>query len=129
MIELSSRKEVLRVQHDSSINTIAFSLDGRHFASGSKDGTVQILPYHPEDMIAYSCQKVQRNLSLDEWQRFVGKETPYHITCPGKYIPRDAQAELDRIQGRNNKIIIGSIGGAVLSGIVFVVIQRNKKRR
>ena len=129
MIELSSGKEVARVQHDGSVTTIAFSPDGRYFATGSWDGTTQFLLYHREDMVAQSCHKIQRNLSLDEWHRFLGKEISYHITCPGKYIPKDAQEELDRMQVRQNRIIVASIGGAFLLVIVGILIQQRMKRK
>ena len=33
-------------------------------------------------LIESVCEKVWRNLTLDEWQRFVGEDIPYERTCP-----------------------------------------------
>ena len=29
------------------------------------------------------CQKVRRNLTMEEWRQFVGADIPYERTCPG----------------------------------------------
>jgi WD40 repeat protein len=129
VIEVRSGQEVARLQHDDEVSAIAFSPDGRTFATGSWDGTAQLILYRHDDMIAHSCNKLQRNLSLDEWNRFVGKEIPYHVTCPGKYVPRDAQEELNAIQNRRNQIIFGSIGGLAILIMGFVTFQRWMNRK
>ncbi len=33
-----------------------------------------------EDLLTAACQQVPRNMSLDEWRRFIGDE-PYRRTC------------------------------------------------
>jgi hypothetical protein len=47
---------------------VAFSPDGQRLVSDSV------------------CQKVWRNLTLEEWHKFVGIELPYERTCPN--LPR-----------------------------------------
>ena len=123
VVGLSSRKEIINLQHEDHVSSMTFSPNGRYLATGSYDGTVQLIMYRYEDMIDWSCSKVQRNLSLNEWDRFVGKDNPYQITCPGKYIPSDAQAELDNMKKRQSKIITGIMGGGALLGLVFMLLR------
>jgi WD40 repeat protein len=74
------------------IQALAFSPDGQRLASGSQDGTIQI--WTPTAVLAEEvCQKVWRNLTLDEWQQFVGKGIPYERTCPDLQVDRSEEVE------------------------------------
>jgi hypothetical protein len=75
--------------HESGVWALAYSPDGRHLVSGSGDRTIRIWDLtHPlnasttQEVADMACQKVWRNLTLDEWQKFVGVELPYERTCP-----------------------------------------------
>jgi hypothetical protein len=35
----------------------------------------------PEDLIAEACARLTRNLTQEEWERYLGDE-PYRKTCP-----------------------------------------------
>ena len=98
MIEVSSGKEITQIQHNQNISEIVFSPDGRFIVTMNGEGGVKVNLYQSKDIVIKSCEVVERNLSLNEWKRFLGGKTPYNITCPGKYVPQDAQNELDRIQ-------------------------------
>jgi uncharacterized delta-60 repeat protein len=82
--EATSGREVARVTHDGEVLAVAFSPDGRYVVSGSWDGTARVWWWRPEDLIAEACRRLPRNLTREEWQRYVGPEVPYHATCPGK---------------------------------------------
>lgn len=75
--------------HDGEVRSLAFSADGKHLVSGGSDNVIKIwdltypLNSAPTQAIAdMICQKVRHNLSLDEWQKFIGDEIPYERTCP-----------------------------------------------
>ena len=55
-------------------------------ASGSYDGTARVWLWRPEDLIAEACARLPRNLTLEEWQRYIGDE-PYRPTCPDLPMP------------------------------------------
>ena len=41
----------------------------------------------PPEILARVCQTVWRNLTVDEWRRFVGPDIPYERTCPEPTTP------------------------------------------
>jgi uncharacterized delta-60 repeat protein len=82
--EATSGREVARMTHDRWVTAVAFSPNGQYVVSGSEDGTARVWWWRPEDLIAEACRRLPRNLTREEWQRYVGPEVPYHATCPGK---------------------------------------------
>jgi WD40 repeat protein len=64
-----------------SISAVAFSPDGKRLAVGSSDWTVFIWIIDPTILTDIVCDKVRRNLALNEWRQFVGTDLPYERTC------------------------------------------------
>ncbi len=61
--------------------TLAFSPDGKWLVSGDDNGRIKYWPLL-EVQLEVACQQlVRRNLSMDEWSKYVPGE-PYHQTCP-----------------------------------------------
>ncbi|WP_199245263.1 caspase family protein [[Phormidium] sp. ETS-05] len=79
--ELSSRKEVARLIHDNTIWALTFSPDGRYVGTGSQDNTARIWLWNKNDLIAESCNRLTRNLTKEEWERYLPNK-PYRNTCP-----------------------------------------------
>ena len=69
------------------INAVVFTPDGQWVVSGSADGTARVWPWRTEDLIEEACRRMPRNLTHEEWNRYIGPEIPYHPTCPNLPVP------------------------------------------
>jgi hypothetical protein len=58
---------------------VAFSPDGEHLAAAGVGIVVWPLWKAAAD---YLCTRVWRNLSMDEWNFYIGEGIPYERTCP-----------------------------------------------
>jgi hypothetical protein len=64
------------------VEQVAWNGDGSRILALGADGVVR--QYHTElaALIELGCARAQRNLLLEEWQRFMPGEE-YRATCPG----------------------------------------------
>jgi len=65
----------------SSPNTLVFSPDGMRLSAGTWSGQVVVWRLGAA-AAGYLCSRVWRNLSMKEWQLYVGDGIPYESTCP-----------------------------------------------
>jgi WD40 repeat protein len=67
--------------HTGSITTLMFSQDGRLLLTRDEDQAAFIWQPRLDDLRALACATAGRNLTIAEWQLFIGSE-PYRKTCP-----------------------------------------------
>jgi WD40 repeat protein len=72
------------LRHEGGVPSVAFSPDGTRLASWNGSRNVRIWIARTETLREMVCEKVWRNLTWDEWQRFVGVDITYEPTCPNR---------------------------------------------
>jgi WD40 repeat protein len=77
--DAASDREYLRLEFEDSVRTIAFSKDTRLLLIARSD-VVTMEPWQSEDLVRDLCDRMIRNLTLDEWKQYIGAE-PYHRAC------------------------------------------------
>jgi WD40 repeat protein len=73
--------EVARMVQQESVQSVAFSPDGRRLAVVGGESLVRVWALWPADLVSESCSRLTRNLTLEEWQQYLGDE-PCRPTCP-----------------------------------------------
>jgi WD40 repeat protein len=73
--------ELSRVSYDKPVLAITFSPDERYLATATSDGIIHTWFRRPEELGDLICNRLIRNLTQEEWTRYVGK-IPYQKTCP-----------------------------------------------
>ena len=71
----------LNVGSGGSLYSLAFDLDGNHLYTGGASGEIMNWAISPDLWVDIICQRVGRNLTLDEWRTFFFNEDVQPV-CP-----------------------------------------------
>jgi WD40 repeat protein len=74
--------EPVVLAHGSWVWSLAVLPDGR-LASGGDDGKINLWLVDDQKLITALCLRAGRNLTKDEWARYIGSDTPWQPSCRG----------------------------------------------
>ncbi len=89
--------EPVVIPHGSRLFALAVLKDGR-LASAGDDGTIKLWLVDEQKLIAALCLRAGRNLTKDEWARYVGSDAPWQPSCRSFGVPSNWRT-LDEING------------------------------
>ncbi|MEO9804567.1 MAG: hypothetical protein ABJF04_15030 [Reichenbachiella sp.] len=78
----SKKFPIVLDDHDDWVMTACFDQTGTKILTGSKDKTIRIFNLDFEWMADRLCKYVNRNMTPEEWQDYVGHNFQYEDTCP-----------------------------------------------
>jgi energy-coupling factor transporter ATP-binding protein EcfA2 len=61
---------------------IAFAKGSDYLIAACHESEIRIWPTDPDLLANQVCPKLQRNMTQDEWSKYVGNDIPYESTCP-----------------------------------------------
>ncbi len=67
--------------HEGWVVTMAFSPDGTKLIAGCIDNVIRVWPTDIKSMAEQICEKLKRNMTQKEWEKYVAKDIPYEKTC------------------------------------------------
>ncbi|MBC8186435.1 hypothetical protein H8E88_35595 [candidate division KSB1 bacterium] len=68
-------------EHDSWVLSLAFDAKGDKLISSGKDKTVRIWLVNTSILSEIACNKAKRNLTIEEWNKYIGRDIKYQKTC------------------------------------------------
>jgi hypothetical protein len=74
-------------RHSGPVVHAAWSSDDTRIVTASYDGSARIFIADADALIEFACTRTGRNLTQEEWQRYMGADVPYRKTCPNLPIP------------------------------------------
>ncbi len=89
--ELDSGEEKARMEHDNAVKRIMFSPDDEYLVTIGYDNIIRTWLWRPmalEELKRKACKRVERNLTLEEWGKYLPDEE-YCKTCPDLPVPDD----------------------------------------
>jgi energy-coupling factor transporter ATP-binding protein EcfA2 len=73
--------------HTAPVLHAAWDPDGRRIVTARWDGSARIYWVDINELLAVSCTRSDRNMTRDEWKRYIGIDVPYEKTCPDVRLP------------------------------------------
>jgi WD40 repeat protein len=68
--------------HDGPVSGVQWNPSGTRIVTAGLDGTARVYYVPVKDLLEAACLHGVRNMTVDEWQRYMG-DAPREATCPG----------------------------------------------
>lgn len=78
--DVDTQVEITRITRDGAIEGVRFSPDGTSLLTRS-GYVAEVWFFESDDLIRAACSRLNRNLTLQEWQQFIGDSKTYEQTC------------------------------------------------
>lgn len=72
--ETTTGHQLASIEHEQAVYAVAWSEDGCSVVTACRDQHVRLWMWKPEDMIARAASHLTRNLTHEEWHRYIGNE-------------------------------------------------------
>ena len=71
-------------KHNAFVMSLDFSPDGRYLVTSSSESVSMLFfwPTHAQHMADQMCSKIERNMTIREWETYVSYDIDYQSTCP-----------------------------------------------
>ena len=76
------RQPVVLTDHDGWVYSVSLTADGTRLVSAGADKTIRARFTGMEPLVNAICKRSTRNLSNDEWKKYVGEDIDYQEACP-----------------------------------------------
>ncbi|WP_425392028.1 WD40 repeat domain-containing protein [Ekhidna sp.] len=77
----SRKLPIILDDHDEWVFTGSFNPSGTQVITGGGDEYIRTWPVDPSYLAFRICAMINRNLTQEEWDEFVGRDIPYSMTC------------------------------------------------
>ncbi len=67
--------------NNGSVWDVVFTKDSNYLIASCNNGEVRIWPTDPRSLAELVCPKMERNMTKEEWDSYVGKDIGYESTC------------------------------------------------
>jgi hypothetical protein len=65
---------------------IVFTRDSDYLIATTSESEIRVWPTDHAILAAKVCPQMSRNMTSDEWDKYVGNDIEYEYTCPGVLI-------------------------------------------
>ena len=79
----TNEQPIVLTHHDSWVYALGFSNNSNSLISAGADRSVIIREIKTTRLADKICDDVSRNLTQQEWNKYIGKDIEYQKTCPG----------------------------------------------
>jgi WD40 repeat protein len=82
--KLEEQPIVIQSGHDKWIYSLVFNSDGTKLITGSADNSIKIWTTRADILADKICKTAKRNMTTEEWNKYVGTDITYEETCKQK---------------------------------------------